>query len=52
MPEVLVNETEALFGWQFKDGACPAECVKEDGGNGWCVKKHDEGKKGHVRNEL
>ncbi|KAK4935327.1 hypothetical protein LTR10_023589 [Elasticomyces elasticus] len=37
VPEVLANETEGLFVWQFGDGACPAGCVKEDDERGWCV---------------
>ncbi|KIW12133.1 hypothetical protein PV08_09408 [Exophiala spinifera] len=60
VPEVLLNETEGLFVWQFKDGACPAGCVKdEEDGNrkGWCVKLYDaeekeEDEEKHVRDEL
>ncbi|KIW61024.1 hypothetical protein PV05_01191 [Exophiala xenobiotica] len=58
VPEVLVNETEGLFAWQFDGGDCPAGCAKE-GEKAWCVKQAEEeqgvkvgGKKESVRNEL
>ncbi|KAI1614986.1 cytidine deaminase-like protein [Exophiala viscosa] len=44
VPQVLANETEGLFVWQFGDGACPASCVKEQDERGWCV----EGEKQEV----
>ncbi|KAJ9629148.1 hypothetical protein H2204_008937 [Knufia peltigerae] len=56
VPEVLVNETEGLFVWQFEDdGPCPAGCVKEedeDGGNGRCTYNNVEKKGNDVRDEL
>ncbi|KAK5192360.1 hypothetical protein LTR99_010512 [Exophiala xenobiotica] len=61
VPEVLVNETEGLFAWQFDGGDCPAGCAKKEGGKGWCVKQVEDeeeagvkvgGKKEGVRNEL
>jgi hypothetical protein len=64
VPEVLVNETEGLFVWQFDGGGCPAGCAKEEeeeGEKGWCVKQVEDeeeaggkvgGKKESVRDEL
>jgi len=37
VPGVLADETEALFAWQFRDGACPGGCVREEAERGWCV---------------
>lgn len=39
---MLANETEGLFAWQFGDGACPGDCVREEDERGWCVESESE----------
>ncbi|KIW80973.1 hypothetical protein Z517_03996 [Fonsecaea pedrosoi CBS 271.37] len=49
--DVLANETEALFTWQYKDGPCPGGCEK-DGAGGGCVKSTAVNDDGTGKDEL
>ena len=41
--DLLRNETDGLFGWQYRDGECPTDCGRKGEG---CVKVKD-GDEGH-----
>ncbi|OAP59852.1 hypothetical protein AYL99_04854 [Fonsecaea erecta] len=47
--DVLANETEALFKWQFADGECPGGCEKEGSG---CVVTSTKLDRGTGKDEL
>lgn len=45
MGDVLREETDQLFGWQYQDGECPKGCGRAGEGKGECEVKqggHDE----------